>query len=551
MKLKKLTAIFVVVAMMATMLFGCGNPDAGKTTVADNKTTQGNDSTGEGTEAPTEAGDPLYNVGSLPIVNEKITLKVLTQDATGKAWESADKSGYWAWLEEKTGIHFEVESYAKEELASKLSLIMATPDEMPDIFLNVGFDASKVQQYGLSGQLLMLDDYIEQYGTNTKEVFAAVDGALGGAKSADGHIYSLPYISMNRSASIYVLNSRFMENAGLDPEKDAPKTIEELYEVFKAIQKADANGDGIVGNEICWSSTTKDFYRGALSMVGIACYWPVSGCVFDQKNDEVFFVPTSEEYKYLLSWLSKFYEEGMLDQELFTQTSEQRNAKNKADLVFMNHTYDDPENSNYAGRSGAFFLDAPLTSAVSDKPLVATSALYNPDIAAISAYTEYPEVCMLLLDYFYSAEASKTAKYGLDGVDYKFDESGFAVTASSEWVYGSGPTTLMVNYWDRIESKPAAPKGTTLAQRRTEYCTDYSAFAFQNYLKFTDEQSNTLATLTADLGLYCDDYFVGVITGNYDLEKTWDDYVKKCEGMQLAEITKIYQDAYNVFFGIK
>jgi putative aldouronate transport system substrate-binding protein len=286
-------------------------------------------------------------------------------------------------------------------------------------------------------------------------------------------------------------------------------------------------------------------------MVGISCYWPVDGCIFDQKNDEVFFVPTSEEYKYLLSWLHKFYEEGMLDQELFTQTSEQRSAKNKADLVFMNHTYDDPELASYAGRSGAFFLDAPLTSAVSDKPLVALSAKYNVDIAAISAYTEYPEVCMLLLDYFYSAEATRVAHYGLEGVDYKLNEDGSGVTASDSWTYLNGPTTMHVNYWINDESEVPAKRGTALAQRRTEYCTDYADYAFQNYLKFTDEQATTLATLTADLGLYCDDYYVGVITGNYDLEKTWDEYVKKCEGMQLDKITEIYQDAYNVYAGIK
>ena len=544
--MKKLVSLLLAVVMVVGIFAGC-NTD--KPVETNPKETQGG--TNKPTETqPKETEPSLFNVGSLPIVNEPITLKVLTQDATGKAWESADKSGFWAWLEEQTGIHFEVESYPKEELASKLALIMATPDEMPDIFLNCGFGASNLQQYGANGQLLMLDDYIEQYGTNIKEAFATVEAVEGGAKSADGHIYAIPSISKNRSASIYVLNSRFMENAGLDAEKDAPKTIEELYEVFKAIQKADANGDGIVGNEICWSSTTKDFYRGALSMVGISCYWPVSGCVFDQKNDEVFFVPTSEEYKYLLSWLHKFYEEGMLDQELFTQTSEQRTAKNKADLVFMCNTYDDPELASYAGRSGAFFLDAPLTSAVSDKPLVATSALYNQGLGAISGYTEYPEICMLLLDYFYSTEATRVAYYGLEGVDYVLDEDGYGITASSDWVYLSGPTTMTVNYWVNDESQVSAPKGTALAQRRTEYCTVYSSFAFQNYLLFTQEQADTLATLTADLGLYCDDYFVGVITGNYDLDKTWDEYVKNCEAMELDTITQIYQDSYNVFFGL-
>jgi len=547
-KCKKLLSLLLAVSMLTACVAGCGNEQ----TSGKNETSEVESTVTSESETQVVEETPLYNVGSLPIVNEKITLKVLTVDHTGKAWETADKSGFWALLEEKTGIHFEVESYAKEELKSKLSLIMATPEEMPDIFLYTDFSSMDVQQYGERGQLLMMDEYIEKYAPNAKEIFDTIDGALGAARSTDGHIYSLPYIIDSVNASIYVLNSRFMENSGLDSEKDVPTTIEELYEVFKAIQKADANGDGIVGNEICWSTDLKNFKRTAFAMVGIPCYSTYQGCIFDQKNDEVYFVPTSEEYKYLLSWLHKIYEEGMLDQEIFTQTAEQRKAKLNSDLVFMSHTYFDPEKTDFNGITGAFFLDAPLTSAVSDEYVVPLSSYVSANIAEISAYTEYPEVCMLLLDYFYSVEGSKLAVYGVEGVDYIVDELGQGITASTDWTYRNGPNTMPVNYWRRDESNPSTITiKTTLQKGSSAFCKAGGKVPFQEYLKFTSEQADTLATFTADLGLYCDDYFVGVITGNYDLEKTWDEYVKKCEGMQLDKITEIYQDAYNLYVGIK
>ena len=81
--------------------------------------------------------------------------------------------------------------------------------------------------------------------------------------------------------------------------------------------------------------------------------------------------------------------------------------------------------------------------------------------------------------------------------------------------------------------------------------SNHGKMGFQHYLKFTDEQATELSSLSADLGLYCDDYYVGVVTGNYDLKKTWDEYVKKCEGMNLEKITDIYQSAYNVFYGLE
>lgn len=538
---KKLLSLLLAVSMLTACAVGCGKEETSGTQTSESA--QSNETTSTVVEET-----PLYNVGSLPIVNEEITLKVLTCDVTNKAWETADKSAYWEWLTEKTGIKFEVESYAKEELASKLALIMATPDEMPDIFFNVGFSAADVMNYGLNGQLLMLDDYIEEYGTNTKEAFK-IEGVAGGAKAADGHIYSLPSVSSGASDVIYVLNSRFMENAGLDAEKDAPKTIEELYEVFKAIQKSDANGDGIVGNEICWSTTPDCIKRSGLSMIGVSCYWPWEGCIFEAKDDDVYFVPTSEEYKYLLSWLHSIYAEGMLDNEVFTQTSEQRTAKLKSDLVFMSHTYNDPEQSSSDGRTGAFFLDAPLTSAVSDTPIVPMGAIYAVDIAAISAYTEYPEVCMLLLDYIYSDEASKVAAYGLEGVDYIIDANGFLESASTEFTKRNGPTTFPVNVWRR-DTDWFKQGETTLAKDRREYDATYGKMGWQNYMKFTSEESDSIAVLGADLGLYCDDYWVNVITGNYDLEKTWDEYVKKCESMNVDKLIELYQNAYNRFYGL-
>ena len=285
-------------------------------------------------------------------------------------------------------------------------------------------------------------------------------------------------------------------------------------------------------------------------MVGIACYWPWQGCIFDDVDGEVFFVPTSEEYKYLLSWLRTFYKEGMIDNEIFTQTSEQRTAKYKGDLVFMYNVYDDPEKSTYEGRSGAFFPSVPLTSAVSDEPIIAIGSMYQPDYGAISAYTEYPEICMLLLNYLYDEEASRVARYGLEGVDYKIDADGLVVSANPEaFSTSNGPTTL--------GSVPTRAKRwfkqseTKLERDRRELVAEYGVMGWQNYIKMTAEEAEVSNVLSADLGLYCDDFFVGVITGNYDLEKDWDAYVKACNEMGLNELVEIYQNNYNRFYGIK
>ena len=120
--LKKMMA-FTLATFMAFSAVGCGNEDVTNTPATD--------ATSESVAEIVEE-TPLYNVGTLPIVNEPVTIKILTQDVTGRPFTKAADAGIWAWLEEQTGITIEVESYPAEELKTKLPLIMASPDEMPD-----------------------------------------------------------------------------------------------------------------------------------------------------------------------------------------------------------------------------------------------------------------------------------------------------------------------------------------------------------------------------------------------------------------------------------
>jgi len=95
------------------------------------------------------------------------------------------------------------------------------------------------------------------------------------------------------------------------------------------------------------------------------------------------------------------------------------------------------------------------------------------------------------------------------------------------------------------------PKANAMRQEHQDIVEEYGVFAWQNYLKFTAEESETINFINADLGKFCDQYFTGFITGEFDIEKDWDKYVKECESMELEELTAIYQTAYNRYFGIK
>ncbi len=522
MKMKNILALSLAVLLLASCLVGCGGGGGGKT-------------------------DVKFNVDSLPIVDEPITLRVLCQEVSAtSAAGSAANAGYWKWLSEKTGINFQIEAYSKDELANKLPLIMTNPKQMPDLFIGCNFDETMVIGYGNGGQLLKLNDLIEEYCPNIQYMFDNNPTALGASVIYDGSIYALPAMNSTPAKVTYSMNERFLANSGIT---ETPKTLEALRDAMLIMRDSDANGNGTVGDEILWCAEPSSFKRQALSMVGIKCYWPWEGVIVDDKDDVVYFAPTSDEYKYLLGILHELYAAGCIDNEIFSQDYNSVVAKRDNDQLFMCSWVDDPELGDaWMGTSGWTWPE-PLTSAVHDTPIISVGSDYQVAIGAVSKFTKYPEICALVLNFMYSKEASIVSQFGLEGVDYtvKTEDPWVIKSTDPNIVLGYGVTPVLAPRW--VTTDVLQPKATALGNLIESNVQEYGTMGWQNYVHLTTAQAERLAELATDLGRHCDDYWAGFIKGTYSLETDWDAYVAACKQMKCDEIVSIYQAAYNTFFG--
>lgn len=552
MKNKKILALLLAVAMTAGCLAGCGQGTETNKESESSKESEISKESESKTESSTvvEEEPSLYNLGgSLPIVNEPVTLKVLTRDASNNPHigNEIENSPFWEFFEEKTGIHFEVEAIPEAELKQKMPLIMATPEDMPDIFFNCGLTSAEVLQYGQQGIILCLDEYAtEEYMPNFLEMIDTVEGGYGASYAPDGHLYSVPRATYTGSYVQSGMNKTYLDSVGME----APTTYAELYEVMKAIKAhPDPNADGIQGNEYCISGAYSSFKKTMLQNAGINTYYPWQGCIFDQENDDVYFVPTSQRYKDMLTWLNRFYEEGMIDPEVFTQTSAEYNAKHYANRIFLKTSVDDPEGASYKGVVGDFRL-TPLTLYEGETPTMARSGVFTSEAGFVAGNTEYPEICAMVLDAMFAEEISLVAGMGMEGVDYEFvskeplilDYYDGHKSSTEALAYG-----LYAPYWKRKEWQQ--PQTTALDKVKFEILENYGTLAFQFDLKFTLEEADEMALIEADLGTLCDDYYIGFIIGNYDIEKDWDAYVAECEKMNYKKLEEIYQASYNRFMG--
>lgn len=536
MKSKKILAMLIAAAMTTSCLAGCGQQAGTNKESEKASESKVEESKAESSSVVDEEAS-LFNVeGQLPIVNEPITLKVLAVDDPRHPMGHTQDSLIWDWLTEQTGIQFEVETYMSEDLATKLPLIMAG-DDLPDIFTECGFSYGDLETYANAGKILPLNDLIEEYGYYTKQAMEERPDAVPAFYASDGNCYGLPRITIRDTPCIYGINQEWLDNLGLE----VPTSFEELYDVLVAFKEKDANGNGDPNDEIPWSMSPGNMntIRWLLSTVGIAGYWPISGAIFDDKDGDVFMVNTSDQYRELLTFMNKCYEDGLLIQEAFTQSSAEHGAlyeANRVGLLNQVGTHDLTEKA-----CGKVLTYTGLVIGLGDyEPVHGIGPSFNPNLFSISATTEYPEICFLLGDYLYSQEASWMTSYGKEGESFTWtDEENLQFTA------GTNNYSLFTNVYLPEEWEQEVKDDVTRVYREKAY--EVGKSAWQHILVFTEEEADQISVLGTDLATVVDEWYVHFVTGQKDIEKDWDEYVKLVESLNAEELTEIYQGAYDRF----
>lgn len=113
--------------------------------------------------------------GEYPIVNEKISLEVVTGN-DGTIIEDLETNGFTTWYEELTNIHIDW-NVIVGDTKEKVPLIMASGD-LPRISLWVlSMSAAELLSYADQGLIIPLDPYFDDYAPNIKKVFEEVQMA--------------------------------------------------------------------------------------------------------------------------------------------------------------------------------------------------------------------------------------------------------------------------------------------------------------------------------------------------------------------------------------
>ncbi|MCR5633833.1 MAG: extracellular solute-binding protein [Lachnospiraceae bacterium] len=207
------------------------------------------------------------------------------------------------------------------------------------------------------------------------------------------------------------------------------KEIEDLIPVFEDMKElcpTDENGNPTYATalwpdwdgDMCMyvKSTATAFY--GYDELGIGLYDPATGNYYDCLMED-------GPYLRMLHFYNQLYQKGLLDPDSMTNTYDKMTEKVQAGGTFFSIF-------NYSGRS-IFNTDEHMANGqmmLSLTPDNASPIVYGMDtlgsnrIWSIGAKTQYPELCMEIINYLCTPEGRLTMEYGPQGVTWDYDENG-------------------------------------------------------------------------------------------------------------------------------
>ena len=448
----------------------------------------------------------------------------------------------WQYALERANIDIELIEVPASERVEKANVLLGT-GEYPDFFFKTILDSVTVESYGAEGVIIPLEDLIREYAPNLTALLDERD-AWNYITSGDGHIYSLPYLVGRQNPTVlFWLNQRWMNNLGIEK---IPENWDELYEVLKAFKEQDANGNGDPNDEIPFSGVAADPIR----LMSYMDYPYVPGIKCSLIDGELTYMPTHDQYKQLLAFMAKCYAEGLIDTQMFTMDTTQFRAKGQSGDIY-GFFYSGGAFQGVGRDNDEDYIG--LTTFVDGTMQIGNPA--TPNALVITDKCEHPEVLVAWADYFYTDEGGMLTYMGIEGKTYKWLEDG-----TWEWIlspeYGEDITTLRAKstiqgvVTDPCIQPPSWFKMSPTIDADEVYLWKYrlllaeGGFQFPA-LSYTEDENNELSIRTTDLNNYISVYTAEIITGQKDLDATWDEYVKQMEKMGAKDIEAIYRASYD------
>jgi len=523
-----------------------------------------------------------------PIVKEgeEVTLNLgLVYNDTYTDPEQIEDCWFYTWLSQFTGINFEFTLVPKSALNERKALVFLE-EKLPDILMGFGLTTTELVTYGdVDGVLLDMSPYIHpDIAPGISLLMETRPDAKGAVTTPSGKVYTLPQVYADIDSNGYgkselmFVRTDWLKEAGYET---APTTLDGFTDM---LYKFKENHPDCI--PLAASDGQQDVRTYILNALGyLTDVENDTGFGPALRNGEVVIPAYTETFKEFLKVMNEYYVNGLIPQDYFTldTTAEDAmlaednwGATNRASMSYI---------SNKPEVFQQYWTGYPLTSEWNDKQQVAKYTNVNKiGGVAISADTEYPEVCVRLLDFWFTELGNI---YQWEGAangspDTLGMTEGHSVTPEWKVTYHDvvAGTKESGSYYAYTENNPTGQlfghRATSLYNDRTHYreisieLSGYEATPFTlrednadnwfklakmegffpylvtgypTYLYLDEDTSLELSDLQSVINPYIDTEVAKFITGLNSLDQ-FDKFQEDLKAMGIEDMLKIYTDAY-------
>ena len=420
MKRKKILALLAVGALLAGTLTGCGGGGAASGDAGSAGDSQG---AAEGDGAQADSGDDT----------SPITFEYYNADGKNGNWSETPVG---AAITEATGVTLEI-TYPVSSTgdASEDVALMIANDDYPDMI----YSKAAVTNLYEAGALIDMTDLIEQYGPNIKKMYGDEFEKLKWGADDPG-IYQLSYAGVR--GKILTTGGTCQIQYAVLAENDYkyPTTLAEYEEMIKSYLAAHpTTEDGLETIGISMSASDWHWMITLGNPAGfIADAAPDNGQWLIDENYNCTYKHSSDDEKEYFRWLSRMYDEGILDQNFATQTDDDYIAKLSSGRVIAItdanwHYYQAHATLTAEGMLDKTYCGLPVVMDPNDKaPTLMYQGLQVGYGLAITKSCEDPVRAIKFLDYLCSDEGAVLYRWGIEGENYQVDENGMRYRTEEE-----------------------------------------------------------------------------------------------------------------------
>jgi len=511
-----------------------------------------------GSSATGSAPAVSFNATGFPIVNQQVTLRILTPNSAANPPDFNDLL-IMQKVEAKTNVRIDW-VMAGAGFNEKKALMLATGD-LPDI-INRSVTAAELIRYGGNGTFIPMQNLIDQYGVNTKKLFSEISGLRAFLTAPDGNIYGVPRVNAapwTAANGIGIINKTWLDSLG----RPMPTTVEEFHQTLLAFRSINPAG----GGRVIPLSFAKYSTGGATTLADVTGFSylmasfgvPLNTEYMDVVNGRVVNIATTDGFKEGIRYLSRLFADGLIDPEGFTMGRNQLNAKISQTPFTVGYLqgWDIPDEFSTPEAVDNYVFMPLLRGPNGRTPVFYEVPLYGitRGSGVITSACRHPEVAMRWIDNILDTITSIEVCEGPIDVRVMDMKNGTFDIAppppgknATQWkdenaLGGSGFFAITAHTFEHVLRFPTTDNKVAFMNSNLFRYSDKEAFPPVYY---TAEEADEVALLRTDIISFIERRASEwIMNGRIDAE--WDAYMRELESMGNSKLLSINQAAYNRF----